>query len=106
MTLDEAIAHAEEVARSCQWKAYDIERDDYPDLKECAEEHRQLAEWLRELKELRDKKPNVGKWIRGQCSVCCGQAPFWPMASTYYKSKFCPTCGSQMNGGEQDEIGS
>ena len=50
MTLDEAILHAEEVAESCQLKAYDIERDDYKDLEECAAEHRQLAEWLRELK--------------------------------------------------------
>ena len=49
MTLDEAINHCEEVAKSCQLKAYDIERDDYKDLEECAAEHRQLAEWLREL---------------------------------------------------------
>lgn len=43
MTLDEAIKHAEKVAeqnKGCQ---------------KCAEEHRQLAEWLRELKELREK---------------------------------------------------
>lgn len=36
MTLDEAIAYAEEVAAA----SYD----------ECGEEHRQLAEWLKELK--------------------------------------------------------
>ena len=53
MTLEEAIRHCEEVAKSCQLKAYDIERDDYKDLEECAAEHRQLAEWLRELKRLR-----------------------------------------------------
>lgn len=35
MTIDEAIEHAEHVAASCDG--------------ECAEEHRQLAEWLREL---------------------------------------------------------
>ncbi len=52
MTIDEAIAHSEEVAE---------EQDKYcptPDgvsdpHKQCAEEHRQLADWLKELKEKR-----------------------------------------------------
>ena len=57
MTLEEAIRHCEEVAKSCQLKAYDIERDDYKDLEECAAEHRQLVEWLRELKRLRAQNP-------------------------------------------------
>lgn len=42
MTLDEAIKHCEEVANSC-------------DNTECAIDHKQLAEWLRELKELKGK---------------------------------------------------
>jgi hypothetical protein len=46
MTLDEAIEHAEWCARESQG--------------ECAEEHRQLAEWLRELKRLRTQS----KWLR------------------------------------------
>ena len=41
MTLNEAIKHCEEVAHS-----YD---DTVPDCK-CAADHRQLAEWLKELK--------------------------------------------------------
>ena len=45
MTLDEAIRHAEEVAE------YDCYNDDQ---RKCADEHRQLAEWLRELKRLRE----------------------------------------------------
>ena len=40
MTIDSAIAHSEEVAATAK-------------CKECAEEHRQLAEWLKELKEKR-----------------------------------------------------
>lgn len=40
MTLDEAIKHAEEKACGNT---------------ECAEEHRQLVEWLRELRELREQ---------------------------------------------------
>ena len=55
MTLDEAIKHCEEVAESEEQKYKDW-KGDYPHLKkidsclECAKEHRQLAEWLRELK--------------------------------------------------------
>lgn len=37
-----------------------------------------------------------GKWIDGKCSACGEHAPFWPMASTYYKSDFCPHCGADM----------
>lgn len=42
MTIDEAIAHAKETAYT---------RTDLCD--ECREEHKQLAQWLTELKELR-----------------------------------------------------
>lgn len=42
MTLDEAIAHAKE--RSCS-------------NSECALEHKQLAEWLEELKNYRNNDP-------------------------------------------------
>lgn len=63
MTLDEAIKHAEEVAeekrkdyeRAC---AYNISSEG---CLECAEEHRQLAEWLKELKTLREQtRPHEG----------------------------------------------
>jgi len=46
MTLDEAIEHAEWCARESHG--------------ECAEEHRQLAEWLSELKRLKAQN----KWLR------------------------------------------
>lgn len=64
MTLDEAIKHCEEVAerhdRIKQIKAVTLEEC------KCAEEHRKLATWLRELKQLREQmshseKPD--KWI-------------------------------------------
>lgn len=55
MTLDEAIIHAEEVSKD--------------KCSKCAEEHRQLADWLKELKALReaqwvsvnDRLPKDGK---------------------------------------------
>lgn len=37
-----------------------------------------------------------GKWVNGECSECGGDAPFWPMATTYYRSNFCPNCGADM----------
>ena len=43
MTLDEAIKHAEEKGKSCD---------------ACAAEHRQLATWLKELREYK-KKPRI-----------------------------------------------
>ena len=71
MTLEEAIKHCEEVAEEQEKAAkewhenqvgkcepirfpkmdYTCENECY----KCAEEHRQLAEWLKELKELRLK---------------------------------------------------
>lgn len=60
MTIDEAIRHCEEVAGEQQERADSAELIDILDgldveaCKECAADHRQLAEWLRELKELRE----------------------------------------------------
>ena len=70
MTIDEAIAHAREVAEmqrkdndNCKYKSQYGCKDcaDYyskPCI-ECAEEHEQLAEWLEELKDYRDKNKMV-----------------------------------------------
>ena len=68
MTLDEAIKHAEEVADVCESEArkYDM-TDAYESYVacqdgKCAKEHRQLAEWLKELKQLK-KQTKTGHWI-------------------------------------------
>ena len=55
MTLDEAIKHCEEIAEEQEklCKVNDSFNFSQPKWKECAEEHRQLAEWLKELKELK-----------------------------------------------------
>ena len=55
MTLDEAIKHCEEKAKEQREKATSIARAKEPFYKyaecaECAKEHEQLAEWLKELK--------------------------------------------------------
>lgn len=65
MTLDEAIKHAEEVAEVKERQLVEFSKYRAEITKEgdeclkCAKDHRQLAEWLTELKELREKQ----KWI-------------------------------------------
>ena len=57
MTIDEAIAHAREEAEDkradADWK-FRHGRLNADDCISCAEEHEHLAEWLEELKELRN----------------------------------------------------
>lgn len=54
-----------------------------------------------ELPTIEERKK--GKWIKGKCSNCGAHAPFWPMATTYYESDFCPNCGSEMQERREDE---
>lgn len=59
LSIDEAIAHAREVAerkrRAINFKSEDnIDDDIKMNCLKCAEEHEQLAEWLEELNELRN----------------------------------------------------
>ena len=59
MTLDEAIAHAREVANTQRGKSgiclqNGLECEHFSDCLKCAKEHEQLAEWLEELKTYRE----------------------------------------------------
>ena len=62
MTLDEAIKHCEEKAKEQRIIAKNTSYSDTYILKcfECAEEHEQLAEWLKELKERRENEQKGG----------------------------------------------
>lgn len=54
MTLEEAIKHAEEVAEEhTKYNRY----GGFEGCDECAEEHRQLAEWLKDYKRLLEQQP-------------------------------------------------
>lgn len=69
--IDEAIKHCEEVAEelekkvkpyqceSINKKLYEVNKKEWDRCLECAKEHRQLAEWLKELKKLREERRNV-----------------------------------------------
>jgi len=63
MTLDEAIKHAEEVAEEKEAQAWEVQlQEEYGTIKsckECTEEHRQLAEWLKELKAYRKAEKEI-----------------------------------------------
>ena len=50
MTLDKAIQHCEEVAEKQKYKAGEVGGLQRQVCYECEADHRQLAEWLRELK--------------------------------------------------------
>ena len=71
MTLEEAIKHAEEVAEENQERAnsnilterngtkFLYDGEEYKKCYKCAEEHRQLAEWLKDYKRLLEQT----RWI-------------------------------------------
>ena len=70
LTLDEAIKHYLEVAEQKEHESF-VDRwsdgDEWSeriqeDCRQCAAEHRQLAEWLQELKAYRIKLINVENW--------------------------------------------
>ena len=94
MTLEEAIIHAKEVVDSYS--------DTVPNC-DCANEHRQLVEWLTELKERREKEPKHGEWekvrfegehkIMARCTNC--KVCFDPYSTTK-NFPICPYCGAKM----------
>ena len=105
MTLDEAIKHCEEVAEKFDTELNlincGISNESCDNCLECAKEHRQLAEWLRELKAYRkaEKERPKGEWkhpyfsnIACECSECRMQMPI----TDYFN--FCPNCGADMRG--------
>ena len=81
MTIDEAIKHCEEVAEEKEIDATVYHKaGDYEKSKECiwcASEHRQLAEWLKELREYKAErvgcefcKHNFREQHERPCSLC------------------------------------
>ena len=73
LTLEEAIAHAKEIAeknyRGAEFESIDS-IDDYikANCVKCAEAHEQLAEWLEELKSYKDLEQH-GLLVRLPCKV-------------------------------------
>ena len=111
MTINEAIKHAEEVAEkfeSLHERYENMDEDrllfrvEENECKNCANEHRQLAEWLKELKQLR-KQEKTGHWIDHsdegyvECSNC-GSAT--NCDGNINELHFCFSCGAKMESKE------
>jgi hypothetical protein len=79
-SIDDAIKHCEEVAEEQEWQAYKSVSRTYVErmsCEECAKEHRQLAEWLKELKAYKNErvsceycKYNDRQQHERPCSLC------------------------------------
>ena len=73
LTLDEAIAHCKEKTgeqkeRAEQLAHFTKTEEEIADCLECAREHEQLAEWLKELRKL--KKCRECPLIEEECKLC------------------------------------
>lgn len=71
LTLDEAIKHAKEVAKTNRAEAtYNFPnlKEYYDNCLECANQHNQLAEWLEELKTYKEAE-GQGLLVRLPCNV-------------------------------------
>ena len=124
MTIDEAIKHEEEVADEKENEGKLLCESEGASIGclNCAEYHRQLASWLKELKQLKGQKSTDneeltvetepvrhGKWIYGEntlgydgyyCSECARHIRWHRGAedidfiNNYY---YCPECGAKMD---------
>ena len=64
-----------------------------------------MTDWaIRQIKSLPSADRPQGKWIDGKCSLCGKHAPYWAMATTYYKSNYCPSCGARMKGADDEYV--
>jgi hypothetical protein len=90
MILEEAIKHCEEAAQKCEdfvrRHSCDRELGFVKRCQKCAEEQRQLAEWLRELKELRIEN----KALKNRCADFEHGAPcrYCPLDCEFRKHEF------------------
>jgi hypothetical protein len=117
MTIDEAIKHCLETAEQLEERAnipYKVEDSELQDsaCRECAADHRQLAEWLNELKEARklltatkyrvkhEEWDMHGEHYIGDYALCpnCDKC-----FTNIYNGKaapvvtFCPDCGQKID---------
>lgn len=108
LDLESAIKHCEEVADLCEFEASKYDTTNHYENSvagqegECAAEHRQLAEWLKDYKRLKEQEPKTGHWIMTndylttaygsmdyvKCS-CCGE-------DSLEEGNYCPNCGQML----------
>ena len=105
--IDDAIQFFEKIVESDKdlYYRHSFEDDSYHLLsktKDAIEFYSQCAEWLKELKQLREKRPH-GKWERHYSRPGVYADLFWHCSKCGYKCsndnaniyyKYCPYCGS------------
>lgn len=81
MTIEEAIAHAQKTADT---------RTDLCD--ECREEHRQLADWLAELKQLREETSKLKRLLKLAVNdfEVMGNEVYYKGCDFDFRCKLCP----------------
>lgn len=114
MTLDEAIEHCEEVAKENRELFDKIGNSSYDDYNclDCAKAHEQLAEWLKELKEHKEKDtPKLviysgdgyadGKMVYdwAECPNCSFT---FEESDDDWETKYCPDCGQALKWEEEE----
>jgi len=127
MTLEQAIEFCLNIEKEQYKSAHNTIIGDYPEYEAAshfrlASEYKQIAELLTELKELKasgvkpvkrgqwiEKPPYKDETVKGLefqivCSECDEQncsiefdEYHNPIGKTFYKTRFCPNCGAEMN---------
>lgn len=100
MTLEDAIVYYSEMAKECRRKAR-IESNDYMDMKDRAYEAEQLADWLNELKILRERIDAQPEIIR--CKDCVNHIDNRCTVADHHVAPFscCQSVFNAKNRGEQ-----
>lgn len=109
--LTEAITHCREKAEELKDQAFS-DFDSWTDegkalatnCLECANEHKQLAEWLEELKARREQDKK-GEWIIDGHHIRCNRCNEYICDTDREGNKipdnFCSNCGADMRGSEE-----
>lgn len=110
MELDEAIKHCEEVAEKNECKM--TSDDGYTDvsMKQCASDHRQLAAWLRDLRQAKAIILDMSYTLEVLCDkvnaeIGCSKCPYSDggcrMKSWFTRQR--DFCKAELIGGEDNE---
>ena len=110
MTIDEAIQHCKEVAEEKRYEYQEClavhDMENAMECGKCGEEHEQLAEWLKELKSLKEK--DEAKAVRYEGDGYADGSMVYDMAfcpncehefeedSENWECEFCPNCGQRL----------
>ena len=122
MTLDEAIKHCEEKAEELKKDAdyldvpYGMDASAKTKCLNCAEEHKQLAEWLKDYKRLLEERPHGEILVEhciefnsrsSECRSCYSKCTWFKCSkcscAVEKDDRFCRHCGADLRAKEVKE---